>query len=60
MKEGQKQYYLWDMDLGNVMWTQNEMHSHYCIERKKVVWTEYEMHRKRKSNINVKWNAAEK
>ena len=53
MKEGQKQYYLWDMDL-------DEMHSHYCIERKKVVWTEYEMHRKRKSNINVKWNAAEK
>ena len=34
MKEGQKQYYLWDMDIGNVMWTQNEMHSHYCIERK--------------------------
>ena len=60
IKEGQKQYYLWDMDLGNVMWMQNEMHSHYCIERKKVVWTEYEMHRKRKSNINVKWNAAEK
>ena len=34
IKEGQKQYYLWDMDIGNVMWTQNEMHSHYCIERK--------------------------
>ena len=34
IKEGQKQYYLWDMDIGNVMWTQNDMHNHYCIERK--------------------------
>ena len=59
MKEGQKQYYLWDMDIGNEMWTQNEMHSHHCIERKKVVWTEYETHRKRKNSMNGKWNAAE-